>query len=74
MTHRIGRRMLGASALTLFASMAVRMSGARAVAPDEIVVDWATYNPVSLCRRAVSPGCRRACSTRVTGAACCPTG
>jgi sulfonate transport system substrate-binding protein len=43
MIHRIGRRALGASALALFAPTAIR-----AAAPDEIRIDWATYNPVSL--------------------------
>jgi sulfonate transport system substrate-binding protein len=43
MTHRIGRRALGTSALALLASRT-----ARAAPPTEIHIDWATYNPVSL--------------------------
>ena len=46
MTTIIARRALGAVAL---ASIAVR--GARAAKLDEIRVDWATYNPVSLVLR-----------------------
>src|ERR1700722_19446888 len=44
MTHRIGRRAFGASAIAVLAPRAPRA----AAAPDEIRVDWATYNPVSL--------------------------
>ncbi len=43
MTHILTRRTLGGAALAAFA-----IGGARAAAPDEIRVDWATYNPVSL--------------------------
>ena len=43
MTHTISRRALGAAALSTFA-----IGTARAAAPEEIRVDWATYNPVSL--------------------------
>jgi sulfonate transport system substrate-binding protein len=43
MTHTISRRALGAAALSTFA-----IGSARAAAPEEIRVDWATYNPVSL--------------------------
>ncbi len=43
MTHTIGRRAFGASALALFAGRA-----AHAGPPSEIRIDWATYNPVSL--------------------------
>ena len=43
MTHALTRRTLGGAALATFA-----IGGARASAPDEIHVDWATYNPVSL--------------------------
>jgi sulfonate transport system substrate-binding protein len=43
MTHALTRRTLGGAALATFA-----IGGARASAPDEIRVDWATYNPVSL--------------------------
>jgi sulfonate transport system substrate-binding protein len=43
MTNRISRRSLGAYALALFAPAVTR-----AAPPDEIVIDWATYNPVSL--------------------------
>ena len=43
MTHRISRRALGGSALALLAAR-----HARAAPPDEIHIDWATYNPVSL--------------------------
>ena len=43
MTHTISRRALGAAALYTFA-----IGTARAAAPEEIRVDWATYNPVSL--------------------------
>jgi len=46
MTHRISRRALGAGALAL-----VTAGAARAAAPDTIVIDWATYNPVSLVLR-----------------------
>jgi sulfonate transport system substrate-binding protein len=52
MIHRITRRALGASALALLSPLAFPGAfpggGARAAAPDEIVIDWATYNPVSL--------------------------
>ncbi len=43
MTHTISRRALGAAALSTFA-----IGSARAATPEEIRVDWATYNPVSL--------------------------
>jgi sulfonate transport system substrate-binding protein len=43
MTHRISRRLFGVAALALFAPAVTR-----AAPPDEIVIDWATYNPVSL--------------------------
>jgi sulfonate transport system substrate-binding protein len=43
MTQRIDRRTLGISAIALFAAR-----GAGAAPPSEIVIDWATYNPVSL--------------------------
>ncbi len=43
MTHAIARRALGAAALSTFA-----IGRARAAGPDEIRIDWATYNPVSL--------------------------
>jgi sulfonate transport system substrate-binding protein len=43
MTHSIDRRTLGISAVALLTARA-----ARAAAPHEIVIDWATYNPVSL--------------------------
>jgi sulfonate transport system substrate-binding protein len=43
MTQLIDRRTLGISALALLTARA-----ARAAAPSEIVIDWATYNPVSL--------------------------
>ncbi len=45
MTHRLTRRRLGAAAL---AFAVARPGMARAAAPSEIRVDWATYNPVSL--------------------------
>jgi len=48
MTHPISRRTLGASALALFAPAVLSPNRARAAALDEIVIDWATYNPVSL--------------------------
>ena len=44
MTHPISRRALSASALALLAARSARA----AAAPKEIVIDWATYNPVSL--------------------------
>ena len=40
----ITRRALGAGALALFAAPRI----ARAAAPEEIHIDWATYNPVSI--------------------------
>ena len=43
MTQPIHRRTLGISAIALLSAGA-----ARAAAPSEIVIDWATYNPVSL--------------------------
>jgi sulfonate transport system substrate-binding protein len=43
MTHPTSRRALGAATMTLLAART-----ARAAAPDQIVIDWATYNPVSL--------------------------
>ena len=43
MTQRIGRRTLGVSAIALLTAR-----GAHAAALSEIVIDWATYNPVSL--------------------------
>jgi sulfonate transport system substrate-binding protein len=43
MTHRISRRALGATTMALFAARTARAAGL-----DEIVIDWATYNPVSL--------------------------
>lgn len=43
MTQRIGRRAVGLSALALLTAR-----GARAAELKEIVIDWATYNPVSL--------------------------
>ena len=43
MSHTITRRALGGAALATFA-----ISRVRAAAPDEIRIDWATYNPVSL--------------------------
>ena len=47
MTQTLSRRALGAATLaTLAAGSAARM--ARAAAPSEIRIDWATYNPVSL--------------------------
>ena len=47
MTQTLSRRALGAATLaTLAAGSAARM--ARAAAPTEIRIDWATYNPVSL--------------------------
>ena len=50
MTHRISRRALGAFVLSapLVAPMTIAPGRARAATPDEIVIDWATYNPVSL--------------------------
>jgi sulfonate transport system substrate-binding protein len=45
MTHRITRR---AFAATLFVPAVFPLSAARAAAPEEIRIDWATYNPVSL--------------------------
>ena len=44
MTHCLTRRRLGLSAMGLLAAPAI----ARAAAPSEIRIDWATYNPVSL--------------------------
>ena len=47
MTQTLSRRALGAATLaTLSAGSTARM--ARAAAPSEIRIDWATYNPVSL--------------------------
>ena len=43
MTHALTRRALGGAALATFA-----IGNARAAGPEEIRVDWATYNPVSL--------------------------
>lgn len=43
MKHTLTRRTLGGAALAAFA-----IGGARAAGPDEIRMDWATYNPVSL--------------------------
>jgi sulfonate transport system substrate-binding protein len=43
MTQRIDRRTLGISAIALLTA-----GGASAATPSEIVIDWATYNPVSL--------------------------
>jgi sulfonate transport system substrate-binding protein len=47
MTQPIDRRTLGISAVALLA-VPLTAWGARAAAPSEIVIDWATYNPVSL--------------------------
>ncbi|HTI84396.1 MAG TPA: aliphatic sulfonate ABC transporter substrate-binding protein [Acetobacteraceae bacterium] len=44
MAPSITRRALGAGALTLLAAPRI----ARAAAPQEIHIDWATYNPVSI--------------------------
>jgi ABC-type nitrate/sulfonate/bicarbonate transport system ATPase subunit len=46
-TQRIDRRTPGISAITLLTAPLAPW-GARAAAPNEIVIDWATYNPVSL--------------------------
>ena len=43
MTHTLTRRSFGGAALAAFA-----IGNARAAGPEEIRVDWATYNPVSL--------------------------
>lgn len=43
MTYRISRRAFGAGGIALLSA-----KGARAAAPTEIRIDWATYNPVSL--------------------------
>ena len=43
----IDRRTLGVSAIALLTAP-LGPRGARAAAPSEIVIDWATYNPVSL--------------------------
>jgi sulfonate transport system substrate-binding protein len=43
MTHALTRRALGGAALATFA-----IGSARAAGPEEIRIDWATYNPVSL--------------------------
>ena len=43
MTQRIDRRTFGVSAIALLTA-----GSASAAAPSEIVIDWATYNPVSL--------------------------
>ena len=43
MAHFLSRRALGGSAIATFA-----IGRARAAGPEEIRVDWATYNPVSL--------------------------
>lgn len=43
MSHSLTRRALGGAALATFA-----IGRARAAAPEEIRIDWATYNPVSL--------------------------
>jgi sulfonate transport system substrate-binding protein len=43
MTQPIDRRTLGVSAIALLSA-----GVARAATPSEIVIDWATYNPVSL--------------------------
>jgi sulfonate transport system substrate-binding protein len=50
MTYRISRRALGTSALAMFGPLATRLAirSARAAGPEEIRIDWATYNPVSL--------------------------
>jgi len=42
-SHSLTRRALGGAALATFA-----IGRARAAAPEEIRIDWATYNPVSL--------------------------
>ena len=44
MSPHLTRRTFGGSALTLLAAPRL----ARAAAPDEIRIDWATYNPVSI--------------------------
>ena len=46
MTTRIYRRALLAAAIALPAALSIR--AAKAAAPKEITIDWATYNPVSL--------------------------
>ncbi len=46
MTHSIGRRVFGAASLALLGQ--ATFAPAQAAAPDEIHIDWATYNPVSL--------------------------
>ena len=46
MTTRIHRRALLAAAIALPAALSMR--AAKAAAPKEITIDWATYNPVSL--------------------------
>ncbi len=43
MTHSLTRRAFGGAAIAAFA-----VGSAHAAGPDEIRVDWATYNPVSL--------------------------
>ena len=45
-TTRIHRRALLAAAITLPSALSTR--AAKAAAPKEITIDWATYNPVSL--------------------------
>ena len=47
MTSFLTRRALGASTLAALSAPAV-LGRARAAAPSEIRIDWATYNPVSL--------------------------